>query len=77
MAFARWGATEIADAVERALREFKSLARKAEAGALVWRRNNGVEFFVDRLLETADCEGHLFQAKRQIYRRSMLWQARF
>jgi glycosyltransferase involved in cell wall biosynthesis len=62
MTFARWGATEIADAIERALGEFEPLAREAETGALVWRRNNGVELFVDRLLETAD---HRLHAKRQ------------
>jgi hypothetical protein len=44
-----WGAEEIADAIERAMKNFEALASQAEAGALVWRRNNGVGLFVDRL----------------------------
>jgi glycosyltransferase involved in cell wall biosynthesis len=49
--FSHWGAKEVADAIEKAVFEFDILAKKAEAGALVWRRKNGVELFVDRMLE--------------------------
>jgi glycosyltransferase involved in cell wall biosynthesis len=53
--FGRWRAEEVADAIEEAVSKFEVLARQAQAGALVWRRNNGVEVFVDRLLELATC----------------------
>jgi hypothetical protein len=50
--FSSWEADEVTDAIERAVTNFEVLARQAEAGASVWRRNNGVGLFVDRLLET-------------------------
>jgi glycosyltransferase involved in cell wall biosynthesis len=51
ISFSSWGAEEVTDAIERAVTNFEVLARQAEAGASVWRRNNGVGLFVDRLLE--------------------------
>jgi glycosyltransferase involved in cell wall biosynthesis len=53
--FSRWVAKDVANAIERAVTEFEALARQALAGALVWRRDNGVELFVDRLLEMSTC----------------------
>jgi hypothetical protein len=59
--FSRWGADEITDAIERAVEDFEALANRAEAGALVWRRNNGVELFVDRLPKVPTLNSHFSQ----------------
>lgn len=36
---------------------FEILAKQAEAGAIEWRRNNGVGLFVDRFLKIATLNG--------------------
>jgi hypothetical protein len=61
--FSHWGVKEIADAIEKAVFGFEILATKAEAGALAWRRNNGVELFVDQLRELGACDNHFSGAK--------------
>jgi len=57
--FSHWGAKDIADAIEKAVLRFEILAAKAESGASVWRRNNGVELFVDRLLGLTGSDNRL------------------
>jgi hypothetical protein len=61
--FSSWGEEGVTNAIERAVANFEVLARQAEAGALVWRRNNGVGLFVDRLLEIVTRNNHLSEAK--------------
>jgi hypothetical protein len=64
MAFSKWDADDVAAAIERAVMNFDALARQAEAGALTWRRNNGVGLFVDRLLAAASFDSRLSQSMR-------------
>jgi hypothetical protein len=63
--FSGWGAEEVTDAIEGAVTDFEILARQAEAGALEWRRNNGVGLFVDRLLEIATFNNNSCGPKRR------------
>ena len=60
-AFSRWAADDVAAAIERAVVNFDALAHQAEAGALTWRRSNGVGLFVDRLIEAASVDSRLSQ----------------
>jgi hypothetical protein len=62
--FSGWEAAEVTNAIERAVTNFEVLASQAEAGALVWRCHNGVELFVDRLLEIATRNNPLVDAQR-------------
>jgi hypothetical protein len=51
--FSTWDSHAVTRAIERAVASFEILAKQAEAGAVDWRRNNGVGLFVDRLLKIA------------------------
>ena len=51
LTFRDWNAPSVADAVARAVAEFENQAEQAVAGAENWRKANGAEHFVDRLLE--------------------------
>jgi hypothetical protein len=62
--FFNWRPEEVTDAIERAIANFDVLARQAEAGASMWRRSNGVELFVDRLLEIMTHTHPFSDAKR-------------
>jgi hypothetical protein len=48
--FAGWEASAVSDAIEKAVADFESLASRAMAGAVEWRRANGAARFADRLL---------------------------
>jgi glycosyltransferase involved in cell wall biosynthesis len=61
--FSHWRTKDVTDAIERAVLGFENLAREAEAGALVWRRKNGAEVFVDRLLELGIADSRLPDTK--------------
>ena len=51
--FSSWECHAVTRAIERAVANFEMLAKQAEAGAVDWRRNNGVGLFVDRFLKIA------------------------
>ena len=51
--FSSWDTHAVTCAIERAVANFEILAKQAEAGAVDWRRNNGVGLFVDRFLKIA------------------------
>jgi hypothetical protein len=51
--FSTWDSRAVTRAIERAVANFEILAKQAEAGAVDWRRNNGVGLFVDRFLKIA------------------------
>ena len=56
-AFSNWTAEAVTNAIEQAVANFDVLAKQAEAGALEWRRSNGVGQFVDSLLEIVPHNG--------------------
>jgi len=51
--FSSCNSDAVSCAIERAVANFEMLAKQAEAGAVDWRRNNGVGLFVDRFLKIA------------------------
>jgi hypothetical protein len=55
--FSTWDSYAVTCAIERAVANFEILAKQAEAGAVEWRRNNGVGLFADRFLKIAAFNG--------------------